>query len=148
MKAFWKLWTIAILMLAGSYLAFHLGGFSFVLANDFTYISLINIGILWVATTVVLFKAQRGIVTTTDSQWFWADAVLSLGMVGTLAGFLMVLYSTFQGLDVGDVESMKEAIETLASGMGTALLTSLVGLVSSIIMKYQLIVLEEGNARS
>ena len=78
-------------------------------------------------------------------QWFVADGVLSLGMVGTLAGFLMVLYSTFQGLDVGDTDSMKKAIETLATGMGTALLTSLVGLVASITMKFQLVTLEGKN---
>jgi biopolymer transport protein ExbB/TolQ len=37
---------------------------------------------------------------------------------------------------------MRTAIETLASGMGTALLTSLVGLIASLIMKYQLVTLE------
>ena len=64
-------------------------------------------------------------------------------MVGTLFGFLLVLYSTFDGIDVSDTESMKKAIETLANGMGTALLTSLVGLVSSIVIKLQLVILED-----
>ena len=144
MIKFWKIWTITVLMLIATGVGIFLGAHTFILENDFTYISFVNIGILYTATAVALFKAFRKNFETSDTQWFWADNVLSLGMLGTLAGFLMVLYSTFQGLDVGDTESMKKAIETLATGMGTALLTSLVGLISSILMKFQLVTLEEG----
>lgn len=142
MTKFYTMWTISVFLVVASGLGIYLDAISFILDNDFTYISFINIGILYVSTCVILVQSHMGVEKGSDAQWFWADAVLSLGMVGTLVGFLMVLYSTFQGLDVGDTESMKAAIETLATGMGTALLTTLVGLVSSIIIKYELVVLE------
>ena len=59
----------------------------------------------------------------------------------------MVLYSTFDGIDVTDTDSMRQAIESLANGMGTALLTSLVGLVSSIVIKLQLVILEDKDEK-
>jgi len=144
MIKFWKIWTIAVLMGFAGAVGVYLNAHTFILENDFTYLSFVNIGILVLFTTVCLVQTFMKSFKTSDTQWFFADAVLSLGMVGTLAGFLAVLYSTFQGLDVGDTDSMKAAIETLATGMGTALLTSLVGLVSSLIMKFQLVIIEEG----
>ena len=144
MIKFWKIWTIAVLMGFAGAVGVYMNAHTFILENDFTYLSFVNISILVLFTTVCLVQTFMKSFKTSDTQWFFADAVLSLGMVGTLAGFLAVLYSTFQGLDVGDTDSMKAAIETLATGMGTALLTSLVGLVSSLLMKFQLVIIEEG----
>jgi hypothetical protein len=144
MIKFWKIWTIAVLMVFASGLGIYMDAHIFVLENDFTYLSFVNLGILVLFTTVCLVQTFMKSFKASDTQWFFADAVLSIGMVGTLAGFLAVLYSTFQGLDVSDTDSMKTAIETLATGMGTALLTSLVGLVASLVMKFQLVIIEEG----
>ena len=144
---FWKFWTTEVLLCVALYWSLvSMGGYHFILANDFTYISLINITILAATSLWVGLRITTGYKSGTDLQWFLADVTLSLGMVGTLFGFLMVLYSTFDGIDVSNQDSMREAIESLATGMGTALLTSLVGLVSSIIMKFQLVILEDDDA--
>jgi len=142
MIKFWKIWTIFVLMIVAGIFGVYMDTHLFILENDFTYISFINLIILTLFTISVLYKSTRIIKEASDTMWFLSDVVLSIGMVGTLLGFLMVLYSTFQGLDVSNTDSMRVAIETLANGMGTALLTSLVGLSSSIIMKYQLVILE------
>ena len=78
----------------------------------------------------------------TDLHWFASDAVLSLGMVGTLFGFLVVLGQSFGDIDTSSVASMTTAISKLASGMSTALVTSLVGLIASLWLKLQLVILE------
>ena len=143
MIKFLKIWTIAVIMTVAAGAATYFGGAAFLLANDFTYISFAILAVLVVFTIKSLYQTYFSDFKTSESQWFVADAVLSMGMVGTLAGFLVVLYSTFIGLDVGDTDSMKRAIEVLATGMGTALLTSLVGLVSSLIMKFQLVIIDE-----
>lgn len=144
MIKFFKIWTIAVVMALATGVGVYFDAHTFIIKNDFTYLSFINLSILFLFTLVALYQTFVKSFKTSDTQWFFADAVLSLGMVGTLAGFLVVLYSTFQGLDVGDTDSMKKAIETLATGMGTALLTSLVGLVASLIMKFQLVIIEGG----
>ena len=74
-------------------------------------------------------------------HWFASDAVLSIGMVGTLFGFLMVLGQSFTDIDTSSVESMTDAIGILATGMSTALVTSLVGLIASLWLKLQLVIL-------
>jgi hypothetical protein len=142
MIRFWKIWTVFVLMLLATALGYYWGAVDFIINNDFTYLSFVNIAILYGFTVNIMYKAFTKNMETTDSEWFLSDAVLSIGMVGTLSGFLVVLYSTFQGLDPSNTDSMRTAIETLASGMGTALLTSLVGLIASLIMKYQLVTLE------
>ena len=142
MIRFWKIWTVLVLMILATALGYYWGAVDFMINNDFTYLSFVNIAILYGFTVNVMYKAFTKNMETTDGEWFLSDAVLSIGMVGTLSGFLVVLYSTFQGLDPSNTDSMRTAIETLASGMGTALLTSLVGLIASLIMKYQLVTLE------
>lgn len=74
--------------------------------------------------------------------WFASDAVLSLGMMGTLIGFLIVLGQAFIGIDPSSIESMTAAITILASGMSTALVTTLTGLIVSIWLKLQLVIIE------
>lgn len=141
---FWKFWTTEVILLVSLYVALvPLNGYTFILDNDFTYLSFVNLTILVVTSLWIGLRVLQNLRYGTNLQWFLADSVLSLGMVGTLFGFLLVLYSTFDGIDVSDTESMKQAIESLANGMGTALLTSLVGLVSSIVIKLQLVILEE-----
>ena len=63
-------------------------------------------------------------------------------MVGTLVGFLIVLTSTFTSIEGYTPEELKTVIGELASGMGIALITSLTGLLSSIILKFQLVLLD------
>jgi biopolymer transport protein ExbB/TolQ len=74
--------------------------------------------------------------------WFLAETCLALGMIGTVAGFLIMLVSAFADINIGDTESMQTALASMALGMGTALYTTLVGLVSSLFIKSQLVNLE------
>jgi len=74
--------------------------------------------------------------------WFLAETCLALGMIGTVAGFLIMMVSAFSGIDIGNTESMQAALSSMALGMGTALYTTLVGLVSSLFIKSQLVNLE------
>jgi uncharacterized membrane protein HdeD (DUF308 family) len=135
---FWKWW----LTLNVGVVALLIGIFKFNLIQllaekDSTYLTF-GILIVAVATSLSLFPMK-----TKDWQWFMSDAVLSIGMVGTLFGFLMVLGQSFADIDTSSTESMTVAIGTLAQGMSTALVTSLVGLVCSLWLKLQLVIVEE-----
>ena len=138
----------------------------FVTANYFAGISdyllvadksKISLGILIVTTVCSLsigylaYKVQFARIKIKEESlhpyWFFSDVVLSLGMVGTLIGFLLVLTTTFSGIDNTSAEAMKKVIAELASGMGIALITSLTGLICSILLKFQLVLLESENAK-
>ena len=118
---FWTWWTISNLgVIAVGLAAYFLNLFGLLLELDSTYLTFVIIGITFVTTCSLYFQK------TWDWQWFVSDAVLSLGMVGTLYGFLMVLGQAFTEIDTSSTESMTAAIGMLSSGMSTALITSLV----------------------
>lgn len=146
---FWKWWTVIVLLttsvVAGQW---YFRIVNFVIDNDSTYLSLGIFG-LFVATSTVVghwcYRVQTGNTVdkaTINPVWFISDLLMSLGMVGTLLGFLMVLTSSFQNIDVSNLDAMQTVIGQLAAGMGIALLTSLVGLVTSLSLKIQLVMLD------
>ena len=55
------------------------------------------------------------------------------------------LSSAFDNLDVKNVENVQEVITDMSLGMSTALCTTLVGLVSSVLTKIQMVILENNN---
>ena len=63
-------------------------------------------------------------------------------MIGTVIGFLLMLGTAFTNLDVSNSAALQDALASMAVGMSTALYTTLIGLVSSLILKVQLVNLE------
>ena len=109
---------------------------------DSTLLTFVILGVTLVTSATMGLRSKKMVGQDNNMSWFLSDAVLSLGMVGTLFGFLLVLGSAFTEIDTSSTESMTEAIGVLASGMSTALVTSLVGLLSSLWLKLQLVILE------
>ena len=68
------------------------------------------------------------------------DAVISIGMIGTVIGFIYMLFAVFSNIDLTDSIKMMSSLSEMAEGMSTALLTTLTGLVSSMLLKLQLII--------
>ena len=75
-----------------------------------------------------------------EIEWFTSEVVISLGMIGTVVGFIFMLYAAFSELTVDDPVKLQQSMMLMAKGMGTALLTTLVGLISSVLIKCQLII--------
>ena len=128
-------------------LALGLGQYQFNLINllyeaDSTMLTFLILAIAVGASVAIGFVGKEVEGSANNMFWFLSDAVLSIGMVGTLFGFLLVLGSAFTEIDTTSTESMTTAIGVLAAGMSTALTTSLVGLVSSLWLKLQLVILE------
>jgi len=82
------------------------------------------------------------IKSSSDSGWLWSDLVVSIGMVGTVIGFIAMLAS-FENIDFSNTSSVQEMITRLSYGMSTALTTTLVGLIASVFMKVQYFKLDE-----
>ncbi|MDC1257330.1 MotA/TolQ/ExbB proton channel family protein, partial [bacterium] len=71
-----------------------------------------------------------------------SESMLALGMIGTVAGFILMLGGSFSDIDTSNPETLKTALKSMALGMSTALYTTLVGLVCSQLYKVQLVILE------
>lgn len=72
--------------------------------------------------------------------WFVSDMMLKLGLLGTIIGFIFMLGSVANIADF-DVSNMQKILQHMSNGMGTALYTTLAGLVCSILsaMQYHMI---------
>ena len=68
--------------------------------------------------------------------WFTSDLCLTIGMIGTVVGFIMML-SGFATVDPNDISTVQGLIKTLGIGMSTALYTTLMGLICSAGLKIQ-----------
>lgn len=68
--------------------------------------------------------------------WFAADVMLKLGLLGTIIGFIFMLGSVSEVSDF-DVGTMQEILRQMGTGMGTALYTTLAGLVCSVLASMQ-----------
>ena len=60
-------------------------------------------------------------------------------MIGTVKGFLLMLGTAFENIDVSNTETLQNALTQMALGMSTALYTTLIGLICSLILKIQLV---------
>jgi flagellar motor component MotA len=72
--------------------------------------------------------------------WFVSDMMLKLGLLGTIIGFIFMLGSVANIADF-DVSNMQKILQHMSNGMGTALYTTLAGLICSILsaMQYHMI---------
>ena len=134
----WLFFVLQIIILGASYVYdLHL----YILNNDQTYISFILVGI-WLLTSMRIgYKLKKEITTSNEKFWFIAETCMAIGMMGTVLGFILMLGgSNLASIDPTDVEGMKNVIGQLASGMATALLTTLTGLIVSVSLRTQLMI--------
>ena len=82
----------------------------------------------------------------TEVGWFVSDLCLTIGMVGTVVGFITMLGGFFT-VDFGDPATLQALIKDLGSGMSVSLYTTLVGLVCSALLKIQYFNLNQGISR-
>jgi hypothetical protein len=126
--------------------AAYFGIFSSLWQSDATKLSFLII-ILWAIGTVMTgiwhtYTDLNAIQQKAKVGWYIAETCLAIGMIGTVAGFLIMLGSAFGNIDVSDTSSLQHALADMATGMSTALYTTLSGLVASLFLKSQLVNLE------
>jgi biopolymer transport protein ExbB/TolQ len=78
-----------------------------------------------------------------DYGWFFVDAIIKLGLLGTIVGFILMLGSVTDSSSL-DINTMQKVLQQMSSGMGTALYTTLAGLVCSLLLAIQYQMLDRG----
>lgn len=73
--------------------------------------------------------------------WFIISALIKLGLLGTVIGFMLMLGSldNIKSMDLGQVQTL---MQTMTQGMKIALNTTLLGLVSSLLLGIQYLYLD------
>jgi len=147
-----KWWLIFCLTLLGFGTLYYFNMHSQLYHADVTKLSFLII-IIFMFTSVWIGRKTYDLETTSviddkiDVGWFIAESCLALGMVGTVTGFLYMLGTAFENIDITDATTLQDALASMAKGMSTALYTTLTGLIASLIIKVQLVNYEVGEQR-
>lgn len=141
-----KWWIQSVVTIFAAVIAAHLGWWGALWDADQTKISILIIFLF------VLSTAGTGLISKINTQeilekyqnyiWFASEAMITLGMIGTVAGFLILLGNGFESIDVTDTKSLQNVISGMAVGMSTALTTTLIGLIGSVLTKLQMVIIE------
>ncbi len=86
----------------------------------------------------VMAERARG---THQVGWFVTGLMIKLGLLGTVVGFIMML-SSLEGLEQLDISDIKTLMQQMTQGMGVAMNTTLVGLIGSILLGLQFLMLD------
>ena len=146
-----KWWLIFCLTLLGFGTLYYFNMHSQLYHADVTKLSFLII-IIFMFTSVWIGRKTYDLESTSviddkiDVGWFIAESCLALGMVGTVTGFLYMLGTAFENIDITDATTLQDALASMAKGMSTALYTTLTGLIASLIIKVQLVNYEVGES--
>ena len=133
-------WSFILLQLILAFFAYQFGIFSMIYTSDVTWLSFVILGI-HVATSIIIgYFTFRNKPVDTKPLWFISETQLSIGMIGTLVGFVILFSTVFSSIQTPD--DVSSALVSIASGVGTALWTTLSGLVSSVFLKIKIVNIE------
>lgn len=144
-------WLVFMLINLGTALILFTGIVDDVNKADFTKLSFVIYASFYVFSvrngihTYRISKKQNITETEIDEYcnknetgWFVAEALLTLGMIGTVIGFIYMLSLSFAGLAAVNVLTIQAALIKMSAGMSTALYTTAAGLICSLLLKIQL----------
>jgi|TARA_Y100000034_G_scaffold136316_1_gene212157 hypothetical protein len=143
-KKLLKWWLIFCLTALGFSVAYYFNIHTLLFYADVTKLSFLIIVIfiftsVWIGRKTYDLETHNVVDKSIDVGWFIAEACLALGMVGTVTGFLYMLGTAFENIDISNVQTLQDALASMALGMSTALYTTLTGLIASLIIKIQLV---------
>ncbi len=145
-KKLLKWWLIFCLTILGFGTLYYFEVHSLLYYADVTKLSFLII-LIFMFTSIWIGRKTYDLETTSanclddtiDVGWFVAESCLALGMVGTVTGFLYMLGTAFENIDITNATTLQDALASMARGMSTALYTTLTGLIASLVIKLQLV---------
>jgi len=156
--AFLRWWMFFIPIVVGLYIAGLMGFYQQLYIKDHTKLSFLTLAIFIVSSMWCGRQTWKLTQTTTIAgvevsinkehqiksigmsyriMKFLTYLCMALGMVGTIVGFIIALDSKLEGIVLTDHDQVQIMMAQIKSGMGTALYTTLIGLVSSVLLSIQ-----------
>lgn len=93
--------------------------------------------------TEVLSEQLRG---QHETGWFVTNMLVKLGLLGTVIGFILML-SSVMSIESFDISEAQGLLGTMTVGMGVALNTTMLGLISSMLLGLQYLMVDRGADR-
>jgi hypothetical protein len=152
-KTLARWWLITVITVCGFVPVYQYGIFHDIYKADVTGIHLVIYGVFLIATILTGIAAYR---TSKDSSkeysatthkviemnWFCSEAMMTLGLIGTVAGMIYLFGQIFIEIDPSDPEDLKKALSYMATGLSTAMYTTICGMIGALLIKVQLMSIE------
>lgn len=149
---FLKWWLLFVIIAVTTIIAYQLQWFQLIFHKDESYICMVIFAIFYFMTVWCGFKTwklssavsgksispeeKKEIERLIEVGWFTSDLCLTLGMAGTILGFIFML-AGFDTFDANNPASIQNLLGALGRSMATALYTTIVGLVCGQLLKFQ-----------
>ncbi len=137
LKLWLYLWFNVFLLVVCHYF----GIFDILARVDFTFLSFAIIGIMMLDMIYLTVSIWKGESPDLESHWYIKELLLAMGLTGTLIGLIYV-FTPLAGVDLTNVNAMKDLVVHVASGVSTKLWTSLTGIVCGNILAMFLLIIE------
>jgi len=147
---FLKWWLLFCVTIVSSAYVYNLGLFIKLWEYDLSKMSFITLVLYFLITLYIGFHTWRvsrkkqidldihKATICLPGFWFASEAMMAFGMIGTVIGFILTLRPAFSGFTAAQTE----IIAQMASGMATSCLATLVGLLTMVLTRTQLVSLE------
>lgn len=131
----WFVFFIAMSTVLVSVLS--VGGADFLIENDTTNISWLIIFILVAGSLYLGYRVNSGERLNQGVTDYLAEICTAFGLLGTIIGLIIMISGAFGSLNISDPESVKVSLLAMSSGIGSALTTTLTGIIASILLTFQ-----------
>ena len=148
MITFIKLFLLNAVILTGLVFAEFQGALSLIVRSDASYISIlimslyismtVFIGILAYKSDVVNREGKDKLLKQSEAAYFTADHMFTLGLLGTIIGLCIATSDSLV-----DNLSVTEIVAGLKTGLNVSFYTTLCGIVFSLLLQLQLLVLKK-----
>jgi len=142
-----SLWSTLILTnIIAAFWLYYFGTFGFIFSADMTYLSWF---IIMVYTGILLLipkelRADKPFDRKFALHMTITNRMTDIGLFGTIIGLIFLAYAfATADITVGDQSSVIDMIQIIFRGMGTALVTTAVGLAAELLLFAQLIAIDK-----
>jgi hypothetical protein len=133
-----NMWYVTVLMTLGvAYFSFETGYLRFLWDADSSKLTFVIAAVFAYAygrLGYILHRVEKITDHILDPGFESCDISMGLGMLGTVVGFIMMT-TAFAGVDISDVQNIRQLFSISTQGMSTALYTTAAGLISSIYLR-------------
>jgi len=128
------LYSFTLFSIGSLYFSFETGYLHFLWNADSSKLTFVILSI-FIYAFIKLGKMLHSHKSVTDTDidlgYELCDISMGLGMLGTVIGFIMMT-TAFAGIDISNVDNIKQLFSISTQGMSTALYTTAAGLMSSL----------------
>ena len=149
MTTFTKWFLLIAVTVTALFFAEQKGAISLLIDNDKSYLAIaimtlfvgasVFIGSLAYRADIATEKQQTDLTTQSNIGWFCAEHFFSLGLLGTIIGLVIATGGSMDGS-----KPVSEIVAGLKEGLNTAFFTTICGIVFSLLLQVQLLILESG----